>query len=583
MISDAILSLAKKWQSLDNTPNHAEIIEAKITAKDTLWLQEAFGERVGFGTAGLRAEMGPGIARMNRGVVQQTSLGIANYLQSQSSNNSVVIGYDARHNSKQFAIDAAQVFAKAGIRVHLFDILCATPMLSFAVLHLGCSAGVMITASHNPAADNGYKVYWRDGAQIISPHDVNISKHIDAVAEIAVWKEMNLQNTSNITDIAHMVNIVDNATISQYFSSIQRLRVGRHTGATIVYSAMHGVGQYWVQRALEEAGHTMHTVPAQAEPNGDFPTVQFPNPEEPGALDLSMELANAIHADVVLANDPDADRLAVAIRTLQGDSWLRLTGDQVGLLLADYLLSEGKYTEQLMVACSLVSSSQLRDIAEYYKASYAETLTGFKWIAAEAITHEQNANHRFVMGFEEALGYCIGSVARDKDGVSAVLVFADLVSMLKSQSKTIWDALIAIYQRHGLALSMQKSLTKKGLQGQAEIANIMKTFRENPPSTIAGTTVLHLRDYQAQITQHFTTDANGNRQVNQTAITLPKSNVLAFDLADKSRVIVRPSGTEPKIKFYFEARTNIADSTEFSEKSAIVQARLQELWNAMSI
>ena len=311
--------LAKKWIEIDNTPVHQEEIKQKLAENDLAWLKETFGSRLSFGTAGLRGKMAAGTNGMNRGIVQQTCLGIALTIKKQSpaEKPSVVIGYDARHNSKTFAEDSARVFASQGFEVFLFEELCATPVLSYAVLSLKTHVGIMVTASHNPAPDNGYKVYWSNGAQIIPPQDSDIASHIQTIADKVVWKDLPAKKDLNIKPVSQEI-------IKQYFKEISGLRIKPCTGATLIYSGMHGVGTRWVQQALEEASHDFHLVKEQAEPDGDFPTVKFPNPEEKGALDLAIALAKKLGADAVLANDPDADRLAVSLPNSSGN-WVNLT------------------------------------------------------------------------------------------------------------------------------------------------------------------------------------------------------------------------------------------------------------------
>lgn len=558
----SLQDLAKLWIEIDNTPINQAEIKKRLADDDQAWLTENFGSRLPFGTAGLRGKMGPGINAMNRGLVQQTALGLSLTIKQDFSveRPRVVIGYDARHNSKIFAEDSAQIFASQGFEVFLFDELCATPVLSYAVIYLKAQFGLMVTASHNPAADNGYKIYWDNGAQIISPHDTDIAAMIATIDDQAVWKTLPTEKLE--------CQSVPQSLIDQYFIDIFQLRIKPCTGAKIVYTAMHGIGTRWVKQALSEAGHTFHLVKEQVEPDPDFPTVKFPNPEEKGALDLSIALATKLSADAVLANDPDADRLAVSLPDLNGN-WVNLTGDQVGLLLADYLLEFGHYDKTPLVLTSLVSSSLLKTLAEKKGIHYGETLTGFKWIANRGSVLAKELDATMVIGFEESLGYCIGSVAMDKDGVSAILLMADLLSYCKEQGLTLWDRLAKIYMELGFALSTQKSITKPGSAGRAEIAGILERFRSSPPTEIAGSKVSRVRDYLKQ----EATEADGTT----SALELPKSNVLGFDLENGDRVLVRPSGTEPKIKFYLEAKKTLSSAAEYQNVQAELFARLEEL------
>jgi phosphomannomutase len=553
---DGLIDTVRTWIALDPDPVTRAAAEAMLARADRAELEESFGSRLQFGTAGMRGEMGPGPNRMNRVMVRQVSAGLSEHVRAQGGRR-VVIGYDGRRNSKVFAEDAAAVFRADGLAVTLATDVLPTPILSYATVALGAGAGVMVTASHNPPADNGYKVYRANGAQIIPPDDALISGAIDAVGPI-----------SHLAP-ADSVDPLPQAIIDAYFADIAALRVHRETGARIVYTAMHGVGGPAVLRALGEAGHTdVHPVPEQQEPDGAFPTVAFPNPEEPGALDLAIALAQRVGADVILANDPDADRLAVAAPDAAG-RWRQLTGNQVGVLLAADLLAHRDFEGKTpMVAMSIVSTAMLRPIAEAAGAAYAETLTGFKWIAHRAIEHDAEGG-AFCLGFEEALGYSAGSVVRDKDGVSAVLLMADLVSHLKARGRTVWDALEALYRQHGLFVSGQHSLKAAGSEGQARIREIMQRLGAEPPTSVDGVPVRSTLDLAAGVERR----ADGTVH----PATLPTSDVLAFNLEDGSRILVRPSGTEPKMKFYVEVRERIAIGEPLADALSRGEARLARM------
>ena len=565
MTPDTLRLLATDWMNRDPDPLTREEIRTMLNSHDDEAIRSAFGARLQFGTAGLRGEMGAGPNRMNRLLVRRVGVGLARYLLTHAHDapeQGVVVGYDGRHNSREFAEDTAAVLAARGFRVYLADRTVATPVLAFAVTDLGCCAGVMVTASHNPPKDNGYKVYWSNGAQIIPPHDTGISAAIDEVEEVGPVPQLD--------SVADRVVAIPEPVYDRYYSAIQALRVRPITGARIVYTAMHGVGLAFVAKALADAGHTdLHLVAEQVEPDGDFPTVAFPNPEEDGALDLALAFAEEVGADVIVANDPDADRLAAVVRAADG-SMVQLTGNEVGLLLADELLEAGLAGDrQPMVATTIVSSAMLRRIAAHRGAVYAEALTGFKWIANKAIDHDA-AGGQFVLGFEEALGYSAGSVVRDKDGVSAILLFADLVSGCKAAGETVLDRLDALYRRHGLYVSRQQSTKLPGEEGAARIRAVLAAFRADPPSELGGIAIEAVRDIQSGEGRSLTT---GETWV----IDLPSSNVLAYDLVDGSRVLLRPSGTEPKIKFYFEVRAEMADGEAISDARACADQTCEAL------
>ncbi|MCA9491475.1 MAG: phospho-sugar mutase, partial [Myxococcales bacterium] len=394
---------ARAWCAADPDPSTREETERRLAAGDDAWIRDGFGGRLSFGTAGMRGPLGPGPNRMNRLTVRRVTRALAQHVLEQGG-DSAVVGFDGRHGSRVFAADAAAVLAGAGLRVHVFPDLCPTPVLAYAVRALGASAGVMVTASHNPPQDNGYKVYGPDGAQIVSPTDTSVSAHLDALALDAE------------IPMAQGALPVSDALVDDYVRDVLALRVHPNPARrpVVAYTPMHGVGGALVQRVLGAAGYEVHVVPEQAEPDGDFPTVRFPNPEEKGALDLVLALAERVGAELVLANDPDADRIAVAVP--DGGGWRPLTGNEVGTLLAEDLLAHGSTTGPRLVATSLVSSSLLAKIAEAHGAAYAETLTGFKWIARAAIADPALT---FVFGYEQALGYLVAPRPLDKDGITA--------------------------------------------------------------------------------------------------------------------------------------------------------------------
>jgi phosphomannomutase len=563
MSPDALRLLASDWMRQDPDPVTRAATERLLASGDDEALVAHFGARLQFGTAGLRGEMGPGPNRMNRVLVRRVTAGLADYLlrhAEDAPSRGVVIAYDGRIDSDVFARDAAAVLVARGFQVHLAPTMVPTPYCSFSVVELGAAAGIMVTASHNPPQDNGYKVYWSDGAQIVPPHDQGISDAIDAVDEVGPLPTE--------VQLAAQVHMIPASTERRYFDRIAALRVHRTGTARVVYTAMHGVGRDFVIKALTEAGHLeVHQVAEQVEPDGRFPTVAFPNPEEPGAMDLALAKARAVGADVVIANDPDADRLAVALPTASGE-YRVLTGNQVGLLLASDLLEHGVGEGRPMVATTIVSTAMLKRLAAAHGAAYAETLTGFKWIANQAMQHDARGG-RFVFGFEEALGYSAGSVVRDKDGVSAALLFVDLVAATKAGGQTVWDLLERLYRTHGLYLGGQHSVKLPGASGQARIQEVLEGLRQRPPGSLGGVEVEAERD--------LTRGTGRRRDGTPLVIDLPQSDVLAYDLVDGSRVLVRPSGTEPKLKLYFEVREVVGEGESIEAAERRARERLERL------
>lgn len=515
-----LLAKAQAWVEQDPDPETRAELEALISSGDSAGLEARMGARLEFGTAGLRGELGAGPNRMNRVLVAQAAAGLAAYLRKNLEAPSIVIGYDGRINSDVFARDTAEIMAAAGVRAVLFDQVIPTPVLAFAVKQREFSAGVMVTASHNPPRDNGYKVYLggaNGGGQIISPADKEISAEISAIAanytfgQIEKSEEFESCGQDLITQYAYMTQQILGERVSNSLK--------------IVYSAMHGVGWHTTKQLFEISGLAEPiVVESQIRPDGNFPTVAFPNPEEPGAMDESYATATAVGADLILVNDPDADRLAVAIPAEHG--WHRLTGDQVGMLLADELASRSGASGAL--ACSIVSCSGLGEIARANGLEFVETLTGFKWISKVP---------NLLFGFEEALGYCVDpSRTPDKDGISAALVVADLANRLAQQGKTIADRLAEIGEKYGHYATGQVSIRVADL---SIISNTVSRLRQSPPADIAGSSAA------------FTDLALGSEKL------LPTDG-LRFDLEDGSRVIVRPSGTEPKLKCYLQTVGNSA-------------------------
>jgi phosphomannomutase len=421
----------------------------------------------------------------------------------------------------------------------------------------------MVTASHNPPQDNGYKVFWADGAQIIPPHDTGISAELDRIEST---QDIALADAGNARSLGQLRGI-PKGVHDRYFSAVSGLRVyDGPTDISIVYSAMHGVGRLSVEHVLRTHGYPdLHVVPEQADPDPDFPTVAFPNPEEPGAMDLSLSLAMAVSADLVFANDPDADRLCVAVPVQSG--YQLLSGNEVGVLLADELLRYGPIQNDPLVVTTIVSTSMLNKVAQDHGARCVETLTGFKWLAHAGLKHEASGG-TFVVGFEEAIGYSVGSVVRDKDGVSTALIFADLAARCVQNGETVQDRLDGLYRKHGLYETAQLSFKFPGESGQVVMGEMMDSLRANPPSTLDGSDVEFLRDYRSR-------EVRNCRNNETQEMTLPSSNVLGFHMYNGSRLMVRPSGTEPKIKFYFEVCEPVVDDEDICLAKDRAQCRLR--------
>jgi len=517
-------------------------------------LADRFAGPLVFGTAGLRGVIGAGETRMNLAVVRRTTFGLATHLLNdagaEAAKRGIVIGYDGRRMSRAFAEETARVLAARGIVSHLSTTVCPTPVCAFAVGRLGAAAGVMVTASHNPPEYNGYKAYWGNGAQIIPPHDTGIAAAIDAAPAAKDVPSMPLEEARE----AGLVRDVPADLEESYLAGVQALALGKpgDRGAPIVYTAMHGVGDRLAREALRRAGFASVTsVPEQAEPDGAFPTVAFPNPEEKGALDLAQALAAKLGADLIIASDPDVDRLAVAVRPKGGDRLVQLTGNQVGVLLGHYLLTEGPAKEKPLVVTSCVSSPQLGAIAEALGARCEETLTGFKWITNRAMELEAAQGYAFVFGYEEALGYTVGTLVRDKDGISAALLFAELFAARRAEGKTIFDELERIARAYGYFASGQLSVTMKGADGLAKIRAVMDGLRKERLDRIGPLAVVATSDVK--------TGRRTARDGSVTELALPPSDVLIFGLEGGSRLIARPSGTEPKLKIYFDVREPMAD------------------------
>ncbi|MEZ8492138.1 phospho-sugar mutase [Vibrio splendidus] len=569
---------AMNWLARDPDPRTREELQHLIDEGMHDELEDRFTQRLEFGTAGLRGKVGCGPNRMNRLVIQETATGLGHYLIEHVANASirgVVVGYDGRLDSKQFAIDTASVLTALGIKVYLTSDVAATPIVAFGIEHFNAAAAVVVTASHNPPEYNGFKVYWENGAQIIPPHDAGIAGEID----VASTKPIPLMSLSDAETQGKLVWLTEGYYQTYRAAINQSPYVSKEiesANTTITYTAMHGVGAKMAEDLLHDAGfHKVFSVAEQREPDGNFPTVNFPNPEEKGAMDLVVNLAKSVDADIACANDPDADRFAVAVRTddtarTDDASYKMLTGDQVGVLFAHYLLSK-PHTKNQLVGNSIVSSTLLEKVAQSHGATYFQTLTGFKWLANIGMQLEDEQNE-FLFAYEEALGYTIGTQVRDKDGLSAIVVFAQLVEELKSQGRTVWDLLAQISFEHGVHTNAQRSIAL-----DPDSPSIGSKLRAAQPKAINGVAISVIEDLQSSL--RFV--IGGNTE----AINLPSSDVLIYHLEDGTRIIVRPSGTEPKVKVYYETVTKFEGTETYEDTrlrgeedmSKLIEQHQQEL------
>ena len=524
-------------------------------------IKDRFYKELEFGTAGLRGVIGAGTNRMNKYTVGRATQGLANFINKMKiSNPSVVISFDSRHMSKEFSEITALVLNANGIRVNLFDNLRPVPELSFAVRYLKATAGIMITASHNPPEYNGYKVYWSDGAQIIPPVDKGIIDEVLSIEDFSLIKTMDKDEAISQGLLNYIGSEVDDAFINALKSSCLNPEIIKKeaNNVKIVYTPLHGAGNIPVQRILKELGFkNVYVVPEQEKPDGDFPTVSYPNPEDPKAFELALKLAKKVDADVVLATDPDSDRLGVFSKISNGE-YVSYTGNMSALLICEYELSQkrdkGILPNNGAIVTTIVSSELTKAIAEYYGAKVFETLTGFKWIGEKIREFEEKDSYKYLFGFEESYGCLIAPHARDKDGISAVMALCEATAYYKSKGLSLWDQMIKIYEKYGYYKEGQISIVLKGADGAAEIKNKMSKMRANPPKELAGLDVLEVRDYQ----EHIVKKSNG--EIFKT--DLPTSNVLYYELSNNSWCCVRPSGTEPKIKFYMGVKGSTMQDAE---------------------
>ena len=539
--------------------------ELKKIKDDNNEIEDRFYKELEFGTAGLRGVIGNGSNRMNKYTVCKATQGLAKYIiKNNGQRKGVAIAYDSRHMSKEFSEMTALCLNANGIKTYIFDSLRPVPELSFTVRELGCIAGIMITASHNPPKYNGYKVYWEDGAQIVPPIDKGIIDEVNSIKDFASIKNITLAEAKK----QGLYNVIGKEVDNQYINTLKNLVLNSNVikemsnDVKIVYTPLHGAGNMPVQRVLKELGFkNVYVVPEQEKPDGDFPTVSYPNPEDEKAFKLALELAEKVDADVILANDPDADRLGVYSKDIKTGEYKSYTGNMSGLLIAEYELSQmkaqGKIPENGALVKTIVSSNLADAIAKEYGLKLIEVLTGFKYIGEQMKLFEENNTYKYLFGFEESYGCLIGTHARDKDGIAAVMALCEATAFYKKQGYTLWDQMINIYNKYGYYKELTVSVTKEGISGAAEIKQMMENIRSNPPTKIGKYEVLKFRDYKTGKIKNIKTGE-------ETSTDLPNSNVLYFEMENDSWCAVRPSGTEPKIKFYIGIKEN---SMEEAQKS----------------
>ena len=554
--------------------------ELKSIAEDENEIKERFYMDLEFGTAGLRGIIGAGTNRMNIYVVRRATQGLANYIAKvDKKSQGVAIAYDSRHMSPEFAQEAALCLAANGIKAYIFETLRPTPELSFAVRHLGCVAGINVTASHNPPEYNGYKVYWEDGAQITPPHDSGIMGEVKAISDWNTVKTMDKAEAEKAGLFEVIGKEVDDAYMAELKKQVIHMDAIQAEGKNlkIVYTPLHGTGNIPARRILKELGfENVYVVKEQELPDGDFPTVSYPNPEAAEAFELGLKLAKEVDADLVLATDPDADRLGVRVKDKNGE-YHDLTGNMSGCLLANYEISQrkavnGSLPEDGALIKTIVTTNLADAIAKGYGVKLIEVLTGFKFIGQQILGFEKSGKGSYLFGFEESYGCLIGTYARDKDAIVATMALCEAAAYYKTQGKTLWDAMIEMYEQFGYYKDDIKAVTMKGIEGLQKIQDIMNSLRQNPPAEFAGHKVVAVRDYKVDTIKNLETG-----EVTPTG--LPNSNVLYYELTNDAWVCVRPSGTEPKVKFYYGVKgTSLADA---DEKSAVMGKAVLDMVDSM--
>ena len=572
-IPQNILDKVNQWLSPTFDENTKKEIEQLMTSNPKE-LEDAFYKDLAFGTGGMRGVMGVGTNRINRYTLGKNTQGLSDYLKTAFPNEDlkVAIAYDCRHNSNTLAKIVADVFSANGIKVYLFSDLRPTPELSFAVRHLNCHAGIVLTASHNPPEYNGYKVYWNDGGQLVPPQDeeiINIIQNLSYDSINFVANEELIEYIDDEIDEAFVQSTIENASFSTPESAKKKLK--------IVFTSLHGTSIKLIPTVLEKAGYTdVHIVAEQAEPDGDFPTVKSPNPEEPEALEMALKLAEEIQADIVVGTDPDSDRLGIAVRDLEGKMVL-LNGNQTMVVMTAFLLEQwkraGKITGKEFIGSTIVSTPMMLDLAEGYGVECKVGLTGFKWIAKFIKDFPEQT---FIGGGEESFGYMVGDAVRDKDAVGATLLVCEIASQAKEAGSSIYQELLNLYLDYGLYKEKLISITKKGMEGAEQIKQMMIDLRENPILEIAGQRVVMVEDYQSSVAK----DLMNNQEY---PISIPPSNVLIYYLEDGSKICARPSGTEPKIKFYFSVNEHLADIESFEDTDKYLDDKIQHIIQDMKL
>lgn len=571
----AIESKVQQW--LDGNYDAATKAAIKtMQAENPQELAESFYRNLEFGTGGLRGIMGVGTNRMNKYTVGMATQGFANYLKKVYGDEpvSVAIAHDCRNNSRFFAETTANVFAANGIKVHLFEALRPTPELSFAIRHLGCQAGVVCTASHNPKEYNGYKAYWNDGSQLVPPHDKNVIIEVDAIQSVddVKWEggEANISLLGAAMDDAYM-NMVKGLSV---YPEV----IAKQHDLKIVFTPIHGTGITLVPETLKRFGFTNVTiVEEQATPDGNFPTVVYPNPEESEAMSMGLKKAKEIDADILCGTDPDSDRVGIGVKNHKGE-WVLMNGNQTAVLAFAYMIearkSKGIAQPNDMIVSTIVTTEMVNQVAKLNDVNCYNVLTGFKWIAD--LIREKEGEENYIVGGEESFGLMIGNEVRDKDAISAVALLCEMAAYEKEQGRTLFDKMIDLYIKYGFYYENLISITKKGMNGQKEIAEMMEGFRTNPPTEINGSKVVELLDYEKQIGKDFESGDSWK-------IELPKSNVLQFVTEDGSKISARPSGTEPKIKFYFSVKTTLKNKADFDAKFAELENKIKGIIDSMGL
>lgn len=564
LIKTDILSKAKLWLTdTFDEDTHAQVNH--LINNNPKELEESFYKNAAFGTGGMRGVMGAGPNRINKYTLGKNTQGLSNYLKRTFEGEEIrtVIAYDCRKNSKEFAQIVADIFSANGIKVFLFSELRPTPELSFAVKHLNCNCGIVLTASHNPPEYNGYKVYWQDGGQLVPPQDSEIIKEIESLEYSEIKFQANPELITFIdaeVDEAFQKASVENGSFGTSSSAKDNLK--------IVFTSLHGASSTANPQVLSKAGYkNVYLVEEQAEPNSNFPTVKSPNPEEPEALKMALDLAREKDADIVIGTDPDGDRLGIAVRDLNNELLL-LNGNQTMVVMTWFLLEQwkkdGRLNKDSFVASTIVSTPMLKNITEAYGAQYQEVLTGFKWIAKMIKDHQELD---FVGGGEESFGFMVGDFVRDKDATTATLLACEIAAQMKEKGSSFYKQLIELYKEFGFYKEELISLVKKGIEGESQIKQMMVDLRENPLKELNGEKVVLIEDYQASVSRNM-------QDHSETLIDLPKSNVLIYYTEEGSKIAARPSGTEPKIKFYISVNEELKSISDFDEVNESLQQKI---------